>query len=395
MRDWADEDSESPGGSQRLSMVVMCHPRRAESAGRLAARLGRGTEQVFDPEPDAAPSALRTAARAWARCDGTSTHHAVVQDDIEPTANLWPLMENAIRTHPSTVLTFYANSTSWNGASARAAVLTGHTWVPPVPGEYFPTLATVMPCPLAHDFAELAAAHLSRQETDDDEVLADFLADRGVPALLRCPNLVEHRDLPSLSGWDADPRRPDMFGGVRRSVCFQPRTHLPTVESVLASPPAWAQFNQRRALLRMPSLLGRTRWQTQSRAAQLKVLGISGARLQHLSDAWFEQLPSLPERRGAVRLLIRELYLAGYGLGWVVAGVRPGAPEPPGHSPANDAALSTLVESGLAKDAAVLRWREHWDALTEIVWAAFHEGYRADGAGARTERDVPVEASTR
>jgi hypothetical protein len=53
------------------------------------------------------------------------------------------------------------------------------------------------------------------------------------------------------------------------------------------------------------------------------------------------------------------------------------------------------VESGLAKDAAVLRWREHWDALTEIVWAAFHEGYRADGAGARTERDVPVEASTR
>jgi hypothetical protein len=376
-------------------MVVMCHPRRAETAGRLASRLGRGTEQVFDPEPDAAPSALRTATRAWALCDGKSTHHAVVQDDIEPTANLWPLMESAIRTHPSAVLTFYANSISWNGASARAAVLTGHTWVPPVPGEYFPTLATVMPCPIAHSFAELAAAHLSRQETDDDEVLADFLAERGVPALLRCPNLVEHRDMPSLSGWDADPRRPDMIGGVRRSVCFQPLTQVPAVESVLESPPAWAQFNQRRALLRMPSRLGRTRWQTQSRAAQLQVLGISGLRIQNLSDAWFEQLPSLPERRGTVRLLIRELYLAGYGLGWVVAGVRPQDLEPPGRSPANDAALSTLIESGLAKKAAVLRWREHWDALTEIVWAAFREGYRADRAGARTEPGVPSEASTR
>jgi len=377
----------------RLSMVVMCHPRRADMARELAASLGNGTELVFDPDPDGPPSALRTAARAWARCDRVSTHHAVVQDDIEPTANLWPLMDRAVRAQPSSVLTFYANSTSWNGAAARAAVLAGHTWVAPVGGEYFPTLATVMPCPVAHEFAELAAAHVARHETDDDEVLADYLAARGVAALLRGPNLVEHRGMPSLSGWDADPRRPDMFGGVRRSVCYQPRTPVPEVESRLDWTPAWAQFNQRRALLRMPSRLGRARWQTQSRASQFRVLGITRADICRLADPWLRQLAPLPERPAAARRLVRELCLAGYGLGWVVASVSPDRPQPPVRTPVNDAALSTYIEAGLGKEVAVRRWRGQWDTLMTILWAAFREGYDAASSRIHRERGVPVPAA--
>lgn len=361
--------------AHRVGTVVMSHPQRANIARDLATRLGRGTTLVFDPDPDGAPSALRTAARAWAYCDQASTHHAVLQDDVEPTANFWSLLDRAVREHPAAVLTFYANSTSWNGAAARAAVLAGHTWVTPVAGEYFPTLAMVMPCPVAHDFAGVAAERAARQETDDDEVMAAFMVTKGLTALLRAPNLVEHRGLPSLSGWDADLRRPDMCGGVRRSVCFRPRTPAPAVQSHLDAPPGWAQFSQRRALLRMPSRLGRARWQTQSRASQHRLLGTSRAQICQLADPWSTRLRRVPERQAAARRLVRELYLAGYGLGWVVAAVRPGWPAPPDWSPTNDTALGTYVESGLGKEDAVRRWREHWGMLTELVWEAFRLGY--------------------
>jgi hypothetical protein len=230
-----------------------------------------------------------------------------------------------------------------------------------------------MPCPVAHEFAALATVHAARQETDDDEVLADFLAERGIPALLRAPNLVEHGSVPSLSGWDADPRRPDMFGGVRRSVCFQPTTPEPASEAHIGPAPAWAMFHQRRALLRLPSRRRRTRWQTQSRAGQYQALGTSREAICRLADPWFARLAPLPERRAAARRFVRELCLAGYGLGWIVAAINPTGSV--ARTQVNDAALSSYLESGLGKETAVARWRGHWEVLLDIMWAAVREGH--------------------
>jgi hypothetical protein len=175
-------------------------------------------------------------------------------------------------------------------------------------------------------------------------------------------------------------------------VCFLRRAPVPAVESRLDAPPAWAQFSQRRALLRMPSRLGRTRWQTQSRAGQHRILGISWADVCGLADGWLGRLAPLPERPAAARRLVRELYLAGYGLGWVVGAVHPDRARPPQRCALHDAALGSYLESGLGKEIAVQRWRGHWDVLMELLWVAFHDGYLGAPAGSRADRGIPVGA---
>jgi hypothetical protein len=359
--------------AHEITTVVMCHPRRSAVAARLAGRLtgllGHEVGTVVDPDPDGPPSALRTAARAWAYCDGRASHHAVVQDDVEPAANLGPLLARAVRERPGAVLAFYANSRGWNGAIGRVAALAGHTWATPTLDEYFPTLAVVMPCAVAHGYASLADERLASKESDDDEVLAQYLARTGTPGLLRVPNLVEHRGLPSLSGYDTDPfKARDQYQGIRRSVCFQAAAPAPAVESHLARLPAWPHFSQRRALLRP---YGR---HTLTRAAQYRVLGVTAAEIHHRADAWFARLGPVPERRAAARRYLRELYLAGYGLGHVVASVAAAEPD---RTPAHEAAVGSYLESGLGKLSAEARWRPYWDVLMDTAWDALRAGYRA------------------
>lgn len=364
----------------RLSTVVMCHPRRADMAYRLAGRLteltGTDARTVFDPDPDGPPSALRTAVQAWAYCDGTATHHAVFQDDIEPTGNLRVLLTRAVREHPDAVLTFYANSTSWNGAAGRAALLAGYTWVTPTSREYFPTLAVVMPCPVAHAFSAEAAERLAHKETDDDEVLVQFLLRTGTPALLRVPNLVQHGWSPSLSGYDSDPvHHPDQFGQIRRSVCFGEETAAVPVEAHLDTLPGWPHFSQRRALLCLPSRLGRARWQTQTRTNQLRVLGTTMEAVNREAESALAAIGTAPERPAAARRFVRELYLAGYGLGWVVAGIRGGGPVPE-RTPVHDAAVNSYLDAGLCKLSTAERWHPYREALLDLAWRALRHGYR-------------------
>src|SRR5436190_263448 len=128
-----------------LSAVVMAHPRRAESATRLAARLGRNTTVGYDPVADWPASPPLAATGAWA----------------------------------------------------------------------------------------------ARHRKNDDEVLAQFLREKGYRTRLRVPNLVDHRELPSVAGNDEH--------GIRRSVCFQADHPWSVTESTMDTPPAWPQFYERRA----------------------------------------------------------------------------------------------------------------------------------------------------
>ncbi|MFD7732307.1 hypothetical protein ACFV6F_18200 [Kitasatospora phosalacinea] len=353
----------------RLSSVVMAHPRRARAAEQLAARLGPDVRPVFDPDPDGPPSALRTALRAWEHCPGGVSHHAVFQDDVLPADDAPGLLREALARHPGTLLTCYANSISWNGAAARAALLAGHTWLPPVPDDYLPTLAVAMPCAAAHEFVRYAR---DSRESDDDEVLARFLRETGLPALLRAPSLVEHDDLPSLSGYDEDPvAHPDQYRVVRRSVCFSGAEPAGARPEPLTRLAAWPHFVQRRALLRMPSRLGRSRWQTRTRTSQLRVLGLAPGEHHATADAALERLDRLPEPRAGARRLLRELALTAVGLGAVVAAARPG---PPARGPLTDAAVSTCIEAGLGKKADVARWQDQWPVLLDLAWSGIALG---------------------
>ncbi|MFJ5265701.1 hypothetical protein ACIQAC_35105 [Streptomyces sp. NPDC088387] len=364
-----------PDHEVRLSVVVMSHPRRLDTARRLAARLGPSTRVVLDPEPLGPPSALRTALLAWRQCPDATTHHAVLQDDVLPVADAPHRMRQAAAEHPDTVLTFYANSISWNGAAARAAVLSGHTWLPPVRGEYFPTLAVVMPCALAHAFADYAERH---EQSDDDEVLAQFLDKTRAPALLRGPSLVEHLDLPSLSGYDDDPiGHPDQYQSVRRSVCFPQQKSPPLSPAPLRELAAWPHFSQRRALLRLPSRLGRDRWQTQTRTAQLRLLGLRPDEHHALAEAAYEELEALPEPGRTARRFLRETALASIALGAVASRAAPDSAGPVRNA-LTDTAVSSLLDAGFGKKADVTRWQGSWEVLMDLAWKGIALG-RARG----------------
>jgi hypothetical protein len=350
----------------QLSMAVMTHPSRLDAAHRLAGAITGPVTVVVDPQPDGPPSALRTAVRAWSHCPVDTTHHLVLQDDIRLAASFREQATEAARRHPGRLIALYANSTSWNGAAARAAMLAGYGWVATTPDDYFPTLATIMPCAVAHDFATYAGP-LSVTRCDDDQVLKMFIAMRGHRTALRVPNLVQHEEQPSLIGNDDQ--------GIRRSVAFPGRLDSATGFSHLESLPGWPAFIRRRALLRMPSRLGGPRWRTLSRTQHLAELRVGWDRIAGPAECVLERLGRpLPERRAAARLFLRELRLAALSLGWVVATVGPHQ-EPIRRTRRSDVALTSYIEAGLGFDPAMLRWQSRFELLLEFADNAVDEGF--------------------
>lgn len=346
----------------RLSTTVMTHPRRAEPARRLAE--ATGADLVVDPDPDGPPSALRTAAVAWSRCPEGTTHHLVLQDDVWPSAHLPAAVERALDRDPEQILALYQNLASWNGARARVAFLAGYSWLVPTLQDYFPTLAVVMPCAAAHLFAKHAEAFDPLRERDDDQVLARFLAQGGYRTAMSIPALVEHQELPSLSGYD--------HVGIRRSVCFQADVPLAD-ERVLDGVPAWPMFVARQSMLKAPSRLGRERWQVMTRSAHLRLVGLTWSQVR---DAAGDALSTvdLVERRSKSRRFLNETWLAGHTLGWTLAQVGASSVT---RDPLRDDAVKTYLEAGLCYQGPVDLWQRNFPALLDFTWQAIEHGLRA------------------
>jgi len=349
----------------RLSAVVMAHPRRAEPASRLAARLGRGTTVVYDPAPDAPPSPLRTAALACMRCVPGTTHDLVVQDDMEPCARFWALAGRAVARFPDCVLTLYANGASDNGGAGRIALLAGHTWLTPTPHDYFPTVAVVMPCGMAHEFGAWATARLAALPRQDDHALRRFLTERGYPARLRVPSLVEHRELPSLAG--------NHDHGIRRSVCFQGTGLVPDTGSHVDTPPAWPQFYRRRTYLRVD---GGPALRTLSGDDLHAYLATPVELLREIARKAFPgPVPAEGWSVAGLRF-VRELCVGSFCLGRVLAaiGTDPASLVP--RNPLYDNAIRSFVESGLGDDRTVGQWAAAFPHLLDGCWLAMREGMR-------------------
>lgn len=360
-----------PAKTDLFTTVVMAHPRRAEAANLLARSLGPGARVIFDPDPDGPPSSSRAAARAWQYCDATVSHHLVLQDDVVPTPLLLESVGRAIAAYPDAALALYANSNSWHGAAARVALLAGYGWVSRVPQEYFPTVAAVLPCHIAHEFAELAERQGSADgDADgrmDDVLMCSFLASRQYRALVRTSALVEHKAMPSIMGNDID--------GIRRSVCLAAPDEFPDAgERHLPELPALPNFTNRRASLKMPSKHSPTGLLKQDRAHHLMTVGLHWDDLCALSNELWQELPRIPEPNATARSYLQELCLASYTLGWTLAAVQGPGPGPPPRLPATNAALRSYAEAGLAFQSAVDLWADHFDIVINFMWRVLELG---------------------
>ncbi|SEB31418.1 hypothetical protein SAMN04490356_0434 [Streptomyces melanosporofaciens] len=195
----------------RLSGAVMVHPRRMEAALGLVRSARRGfLDIVLDPEPEA-PVSLRTAMRAWASVPRWATHHLVLEDDAQLSSGFAEQAERAATAAPDDAIAFYSNWNARNGGAVRLGALAGARWVTSA-AEYTPTVALMLPADIAEGFAPYARRH--GDEWPDDVVMARYLSHAGVRTLIAVPNLVQHGDLPSLSGND--------FHGLRLAACLAP-----------------------------------------------------------------------------------------------------------------------------------------------------------------------------
>ncbi|GHC74698.1 hypothetical protein GCM10007079_09150 [Nocardiopsis terrae] len=230
-----EQNSEESGSEKlplSLSATVMAHPSRSFGAERVLAELSLpGAEAVFDPRPDAPPGSLRTAAAALSRATPEkSTHHLLLQDDVLPAEDLPASVLECCRLHPDAALSFFVEWGSRTAVLARMAVFSGISAVPVI-NPYMPSLALAMPSALTTGIAERMGRGSDGGADDgepDDRALLRLLRERGVRTLTMVPNLVEHDDLPSLTG--------NTGQGVRRSACFTAEPGVPFDASVLDLP---------------------------------------------------------------------------------------------------------------------------------------------------------------
>ncbi|MFE9613346.1 hypothetical protein [Streptomyces sp. NPDC006012] len=187
----------------------MSHPRRSRTAQDLIEKAPEGfLRLVLDPEPDGPPTALRTALSAWSAADPAATHHLVLQDDALPGPDFFDRVQDAVRAAPGAAIAFFTSWNSRNGAAVRMAALRGARWAVAAQ-EYTPTVALVLPTPVALGFAEFARRH--GDGWPDDVIMQRYLRARRVPSYLTVPNLVEHDDFPSVARND--------HHGLRRAAC--------------------------------------------------------------------------------------------------------------------------------------------------------------------------------
>jgi hypothetical protein len=129
-----------------ISAAVMCYPARRNWADALAREISDLRPVVAeDPNPDDAPSTIRTALSAWEAIRADSSHHLVLQDDVLLAERFVQQTAAAAAQFPDCILALYSTWYTANGSAARLAALSDASWVEAVPGDYVPTPALVVP----------------------------------------------------------------------------------------------------------------------------------------------------------------------------------------------------------------------------------------------------------
>jgi hypothetical protein len=230
-----DRSPEVADGDVRLSIAIMHHPARSAQIPALVRACEPVPAQVVaDPEPDDTPSPLRTAKLAWAAAAAAdSTHHLVLQDDVELISGFAGHVRRMLQRCPRHAVALCVNWDSpHNSYAVRVAATLGSPWALLSTREWAPTLGFVLPT----DIAVELGAYLARfpdDHKDDDELIVTFCREREVPVVAAVPHLIDHKSLPSVAGNDSH--------GARHAVVFTPRwpadnAHWDTTPPVNATP---------------------------------------------------------------------------------------------------------------------------------------------------------------
>ncbi|MYU21069.1 hypothetical protein [Streptomyces sp. SID8352] len=203
-----------------ISVAVMCHPARREGVAELAAALRPLRPRlVWDPDPDAGPSPLRTAKLAWSAVAPGATHHLVLQDDVMPAPDFADRLAALVSLRDKDAIALYVNGNSpHNSYHVRRAAVAGSAWAPLAPAEWVPTLGLVLPAGAARGLG----AHLRGYPDDfrdDDELVAEYCRAEGISVVAVVPHLLEHGTGPSIAGNDGH--------GHRRATVFAGRVRVP------------------------------------------------------------------------------------------------------------------------------------------------------------------------
>ncbi|MEV5575057.1 hypothetical protein AB0L06_33890 [Spirillospora sp. NPDC052269] len=183
-----------------ISVAVMHHPARAGLIGRLLRDTAPLAPRIVpDPDPDGVRSPLRTAKRAWAAIAPDATHHLVLQDDVGLSADFAGQLRSAIAQRPNHAVALYSHWRSpQNSYLVRRAAAAGASWAPLSDTDWAPALGLVLPAPLARDLAAYLAP-IPDAVADDDQMIARFCRERGVPMVATVPHLVDESEVPSLT----------------------------------------------------------------------------------------------------------------------------------------------------------------------------------------------------
>ncbi|HEU5126509.1 MAG TPA: hypothetical protein VFU12_00850 [Glycomyces sp.] len=201
----------------RISVVVMTHPDRIENARRLAESQPEcRIAIVTDPVPDGPPGAVRTAQRAWEAMPEDSTHHVVLQDDVEAVPNLRAHLEQVVASLPEHPICLFTEWASKTAQAVRLGLLEGRGLIEIV-DHLHTTQGVILPAATVRAFTDhmRQPGVVTVDSVADADLLFEFLRDRGDLPYITAPNLVEHIELPSLLG-------NDLLRGPRHSPCFDP-----------------------------------------------------------------------------------------------------------------------------------------------------------------------------
>ncbi|MGP3920402.1 hypothetical protein [Nonomuraea sp. 10N515B] len=183
-----------------ISIAIMHHPARAHLVDALVRSCLPLTARVItDPDPAGIRSPLRTAKRAWAAVARGATHHLVIQDDALLCADFAAQLTAAVAARSGDVVALYSDWNSpQNSYLVRRAAAAGAAWAPLSSSDWAPAVALLMPAELARDLAAYLAT-IPDDVIDDDEMIAKFCRERGLPLLATVPHLVEKAQVESLT----------------------------------------------------------------------------------------------------------------------------------------------------------------------------------------------------
>lgn len=187
----------------RLSISIQHTPKRDDDPvyQRLVADLPDASV-ITDPDPgNDYDSTWRTYRECLYRTPHSATHRLVLQDDVQVCRNFRKGVEAAIRAYPDVLLSFFISYAPQHSAIENAQAWDrGDAWSSIDTREWTPTQALCWPVYLIGPMLRYSDAHpVMGAYTADDQVVAQFLRGRSLPALASVPSLVQHVHAESTS----------------------------------------------------------------------------------------------------------------------------------------------------------------------------------------------------